>query len=80
MSLSGLFSLEETTLGGFLAVPPLISKGLFVLICPLEFKEGHGGWSLFPKTENAGQKVFHAQGPIGFQKCHLSQTIAQISL
>ena len=27
MSLSGLFSLEETTLGGFLAVPPLISKG-----------------------------------------------------
>ena len=38
-----------------------------VLTCPLEHREGHGGWSLFPTNKKwKTQKDFHAQEPHEF--------------
>ena len=35
-----------------------------VWICPLELREGHGGWSLFPTNKKWGTRTgFHAQEP-----------------
>ena len=44
------------------ASPPFLVAT--VQICPLGLREGHGGWSLFPKDKERGtQKGFHAQEP-----------------
>ena len=38
-----------------------------VRTCPLEFKEGHGGWSFFPKTGNADIKSSMPRVLLGFE-------------
>ena len=47
-----------------LSLRPLPSLLATLWTCPLELKEGHGGWSLFPTNKKWGtQNGFHSQEP-----------------
>ena len=43
------------------SLPWLVSAG----ICPLELRQGHGGWSLYPTNKNVCSVVFNSLGPQG---------------
>ena len=60
MSFPGPFNLAS---GGFLAAPSLTSNSS--IICPLELREGHGGWSLAYKKWGK-ERGLHAQAPLDF--------------
>ena len=53
-------------------------------ICPLELREGHGGWSLSPTNKKWGTERLPCPGapqcPAWFQECYLSRAEAWISL
>ena len=63
ISFSGSFNLAS---GSFLASPPLSLHPLpslaTVPICPLEPREGHGGWSLFPIYKKWGTERLPCPG------------------
>ena len=63
MRFSGSFDLPSGGLLPCLCIPSLPGLAT-VRICPLELREGHRGWSLFPTNKKWGtKKSFRAQEP-----------------